>query len=171
MVGQKYTSKQLNNTLLCLIKLLNKYDIKGWFICYGTLLGIVRENSCIDGDDDIDIVIDKKYYNKLKEILINNNFLIEYRYGINNNNTIIKTLISTEYASIDIYMCDIDEHGNYNDLWNKLLIKNCIDLIKKTWMDNILYLPNDYTTKLINRYGETWNIKQDKKICQTMKFI
>ena len=55
MAGKKETSVKLNKTLLFLITLLNDNNIKNWFVCYGTLLGLVRENSCIDNDDDIDM--------------------------------------------------------------------------------------------------------------------
>ena len=53
MVGKKNDKILLNKTLLFIIKLLNDNNIKNWFIGYGTLLGIIRENSCIDGDDDV----------------------------------------------------------------------------------------------------------------------
>ena len=60
MAGTKQTSEKLNKTLLFLITLLNDNNIKNWFVCYGTLLGLVRENSCIDNDDDIDVIIEKR---------------------------------------------------------------------------------------------------------------
>ena len=71
MVGTPQTKAKLNNTLYTVSKLLNENNIDNWFVAYGTLLGIVRENSCIDKDDDIDIVCDKKNYNKVKDLLKN----------------------------------------------------------------------------------------------------
>jgi phosphorylcholine metabolism protein LicD len=68
MVGRKQNSDTLNATLVKITKILNENSINGWFICYGTLLGIVRENSCIDGDDDIDIVIHKSKYDELRRV-------------------------------------------------------------------------------------------------------
>ena len=45
MVGTNKNSKvKLNNTLIHIIKLLHKYNINNWFIAYGTLLGIIRNN-------------------------------------------------------------------------------------------------------------------------------
>ena len=55
MAGKKLPANVLNNTLLAIIKLLNDNNINRWFVCYGTLLGLVRENSCIDNDDNITI--------------------------------------------------------------------------------------------------------------------
>ena len=65
----KESKEKLNDTLLYIVNLLIKNNLKNWFIGYGTLLGIIRENSCIDKDDDIDIIIDKEYFNKILDIL------------------------------------------------------------------------------------------------------
>jgi len=70
MGGTKQTRECLNHTLLYVTTLLNNNNITNWFIGYGTLLGIIRENSCIHGDDDVDIIIDKKSYELLKNLLI-----------------------------------------------------------------------------------------------------
>ena len=72
--------------------------------------------------------------------------------------------------------------GDFNnedvfDRWNKLNIKDCfLDKINKTfiikeWNGVNLYYPNNYERILINRYGNDWNIKQDKKIPQTMTVL
>ena len=59
-------------------KLLNKKKLTNWFIAYGTLLGIIRDNNTIDGDDDVDIIIDIEYKDQLVDIIqeIFNNFEI-----------------------------------------------------------------------------------------------
>jgi len=175
MTGKKETSKKLNRTLLYLITLLNDNNIKNWFVCYGTLLGLVRENSCIDNDDDIDIIIEKSNYDIIKKILIENNFAI---YSLNlrgyNSNHIIKTKDTSDYSSIDIYMGDYI-NNNVKDLWNNLTIKDCFldtenkTFIEKKWNEQTIYYPNNYERILINRYGKEWKIKKDKKIPQTMK--
>ena len=174
MVGTKETSEKLNKTLLFLITLLNNNNIKNWFVCYGTLLGLVRENSCIDNDDDIDIIIEKSNYDIIKKILIEKNFKLEYGHGIEKSRHIIKTKSSSDYSSIDIYMGDYSNE-NVEDLWNKLTIKQCFldtenkTFIEKKWNGQNIYYPNNYERILINRYGKDWKIKKDKKIPQTMK--
>ena len=70
--------------------------MKNWFVCYGTLLGLVRENSCID--DDIDIIIEKSNYDIIKKILIENNFDLDYSFGIKDSKHIIKTKSTSEYS-------------------------------------------------------------------------
>lgn len=169
MAGRKETSKKLNKTLLFLITLLNNNNIKNWFVCYGTLLGLVRENSCIDNDDDIDIIIEKSNYDIIKKLLIENNFKL-----IGNSKYIIKTNSTSDFSSIDIYMGDYNNE-NVKDLWNKLTIKDCFldaenkTFIEKKWNGQNIYYPNNYERILMNRYGKEWKIKKDKKIPQTMK--
>ena len=85
MAGSKVNKDILNKTLSFIIKLLNDNNIKNWFIGYGTLLGIVRDNSCIDKDDDIDIIMDKNNYDIIKNLLIQHN--ISFQYNFNNNLT------------------------------------------------------------------------------------
>lgn len=146
MVGTRETSEKLNKTLLFLITLLNNNNIKNWFICYGTLLGLVRENSCIDKDDDIDIIIEKSNYDNIKKILIENNFKLTYGFGIGNSKYIIKTESTSDYGSIDIYMGDYN-NKNVVDLWNKLTIKDCFldthnkTFIEKKWNGQKIYYP------------------------------
>ena len=70
-------------------------------------------------------------------------------------------------------MADFDNRCVY-DLWNRLNITNCFandfseHFLERTWKGETLYLPNNYIKILKNRYGNEWNIKQNKKIPQTM---
>lgn len=168
-MGGKRTNKLiLNNTLLHIIKLLTKFNIPNWFIGYGTLLGIIRENSCIEGDDDIDIVCDKTSYDKIKQILIDDGLRIETGYGILNSRKIIKTKSDTKrnLCTIDIYMANIDQKGNFHDMWENVTWSTCFHngkLIPYKWEEVILYLPNNAKTKLENRYGKNWKIPQRSK--------
>lgn len=101
MGGNNATKEVLNRTLIFFANLLHERKIDDWFIAYGTLLGIIRENSCIEGDDDVDIIINKKYYNVLKQILIEKGFEIEYGMTIGTNTNILKTKETNEFCSID----------------------------------------------------------------------
>lgn len=163
----KCTAEYLNKTLIFIANLLNNNNITNWFISYGTLLGIVRNNSCIENDDDIDIIIDKKYYESLKSLLQNNGFTFEYGFGIRNSKFILKTKPTEFISTIDFYMCDVDNNGNFNDVWNNVIWSNCYvsknTLINIKWNGKVLYLPNNYVEKLINRYGDDWNIPKKSK--------
>ena len=167
MAGKKFSSKILNNTLMFIIKLLNEHNIKNWFIGYGTLLGIIRDNSCINNDDDVDIIIDSSNYDIVKKLLQERGIEIEYGYGIRNNKKILKTKPTSEYSSVDFYMANIDKNGNFNDEWEKVIWSKCYnennELIKYIWNENVLYLPNNYEQKIINRYGKNWKIPSNSK--------
>jgi|SaaInlV_200m_DNA_6_1039755.scaffolds.fasta_scaffold41990_1 hypothetical protein len=167
MAGNRWNMNVLNNTLLFIIKLLNEHNVKNWFIGYGTLLGMVRNNSCIDGDDDIDIIIDGENYDMIKEILIAKGLLIEYGYGIEDSRKILKTKDTDEYCSVDFYMAKLDDEGNYNDEWEQVIWSKCHDasnnLIQHIWNNNKLYVPFNYQEKLINRYGVNWMTPMNTK--------
>ena len=167
MAGKKNNKITLNKTLMYIIKLLNDNNIINWFIGYGTLLGIIRENSCIDGDDDIDIIIEKSNYDVIKKILIENDLKFEYGYGISKSTDILKTKANNDYCSVDFYMASVDAKGNFNDTWEKVTWGECYnennELIQHIWNENMLYLPFNYEKKLINRYGENWRIPQNNK--------
>ena len=167
MAGGIKNQQLLNNTLMFVIKLLNDNNIKNWFIGYGTLLGIVRDNSCINGDDDIDIVIEKSNYDTIKRLMIENGIKLEFGYGIMNSTNILKTVENSNYCSIDFYMAATDGKGNFHDTWENVLWSNCYneknELIQHMWNENILYLPFNSETKLLNRYGESWRIPQNSK--------
>lgn len=161
--GSNNSQEKLNNTLLAIGKILDTNNINDWFIGYGTLLGIVRENSCINGDDDIDIIINVNEKDKLKNILKYFDFSLDKR----SCNRIIKTNENDKYSSIDFYLSNVDNNGNYKDNWEDVLWSDCYDsnnkLLKYKWKDIYLNLPNNYKTKLVNRYGEKWNIPQKSK--------
>ena len=161
-MGNKNSSEKLNKSLVFISNLLNDNNIKNWFIGYGTLLGIIRDDSCIDGDDDIDIICDLKDYNKIK-LLLENNLPSELKMVKKN---FIKTQETNDLSSVDFYMANVDTLGNFNDTWEKVIWSDCYKnnkLIKKQWNSITLNIPNNYETKLINRYGENWRIKQNNK--------
>ena len=165
-------SSKLNSTLLDLIKILNENNINNWFIGYGTLLGIVRENSCIDGDDDIDIIIAKHHFDKIEELLTKNNFTINYDGGprlkkFRAEKKFINTKPTNKYAQVDFYMSIVDKEGNFKDLWENIIWTKCYTdknkLIEYIWNENKLYLPNNYKKKLANYYGDDWQIPKNYK--------
>ena len=64
--------KKLDKTLLQVVQILNKHKINYW-ICHGTLLGLVRDKKIISNNSDIDIAIWKNDYVKKKIIKIFSN--------------------------------------------------------------------------------------------------
>lgn len=162
MAGAKKHSKELlNKTLHFIAQLFIQHDIQNWFISYGTLLGIMRDNSCIDKDDDVDIMCDINEYDKIKDVLIQNKFKFEIIKP-----KIIKTHNSNDYTSIDFYMADVNEKGDFDDKWNGVVWSECFSegkLISLEWNGVTLYIPKDYETKFVRRYGSEWKIPQNTK--------
>ena len=174
MSGNKLSKEKLNVSLVKIATILNKHKFNKWFIAYGTLLGIVRNKSCIDGDDDIDRICDMNDYEKLKDILKKEGYEFEFGYEINDSKLILKTKESRDLASIDFYMSEVDMKGNFNDLWEKVVWSNCYlknseEFIKINWKNTTLNLPNNYFNKLKKRYGFFWRIPQNNKGNRTHK--
>ena len=157
MVGHSQSKERLNKTLCFIVGLLNKHKIQDWFIGYGTLLGMVREQSCIDNDDDIDIVCNQLNQAKIKTIMLENGFKVDERY-------ISKNFIKfnhTEYASVDFYCAKVIGNDFYDE-WEKMVWANCYPLKKIQWKKVEVQLPNEFIQKLIGRYGD-WKTPQKSK--------
>ena len=156
--GKNFSKDKLNKILIIIIKLLKLNNINDWFIGYGTLLGIVRENSCINQDDDIDIVININQEEILKKLIADNKF----KYIANKPGLFCKIEIEADHPTVDFYLAVVDSKGNFNDRWEQTTWSNVYDLIPKEWNDVELFLPNNYETKLENRYGD-WKTPQKSK--------
>ena len=164
MSGDPQTAGKLNFTLLSLVLLLNQYNIQNWFVGYGTLLGLVRNNSCIENDDDVDIMMDKKNAAVLKQILVRHGFSIN-----TDQHHFLNTRETKSHTKIDFYLSDFGP--NVNDTWSKIVWTNCFPLIQYNWNMGMVYLPRQYEQNLKNRYGEHWRIPQSSKIKVVKKYI
>lgn len=158
MGGNIFSDEELNNTLLLIVNLLNKHSITNWFLGYGTLLGIVRNNSCIDKDDDVDIVIDVKERDKVGKILHDNNYKFIYERPM-----FIKVEFEEEKPTVDFYFSHVNNDGDFHDTWEQVVWSKTTPFIEKEWNDVTLFLPNNYETKLNNRYGDDWETPKKSK--------
>jgi hypothetical protein len=166
MAGGKVTQTKLNKALLTIATLLNKHNITNWFIAYGTLLGIIRNNSCIDKDDDVDIICDRKDLATIKEILLSNNFSLCKEYTNKPNFT--RTNETSTMGPIDIYAAELNDTGDFKETWENVIWSNCFDtttnaLVPYSWNNTTLYLPFNYETKLKARYGPHWKTPLNTK--------
>ena len=167
MTGIKNSQEKLNGTLLLIARLLNSNNITNWFAGYGTLLGIIREGSCINNDDDIDIICNRNDYDAIKSILGKRGFYFDYGHGIGQSRSILKTQSTKYHASVDFYMAAIDNEGNFHDTWEMVTWSGCYisnsGLIQRKFFDATVYLPNNYENKLVRRYGNDWRIPKNTK--------
>ena len=158
MAGKKFLSGSLNNTLLKIVRLLHSYNINDWFIGYGTLLGIVRNNSCINMDDDVDIVLNIKQKHLLIKLIEDNKFKI-----VIEREDFMKIVINDSMPTIDFYLATVDGNANFNDTWEKTTWSNVYPLLIRKWNNVNLFLPSNYISKLVNRYGNDWKIPKQSK--------
>ena len=162
MAGSAQPVEKLNHTLIYFVNLLNELEVEDWFISYGTLLGMVRDNSCIDGDDDIDICVHEKHFSIIKKKLDDLKFK-PHPIAPQNTNGILKTLDTEELCSIDFYFCSVNEEGDYHDKWERVTWSKCTDEqgeIPSVLFENTkINIPHGSVTKLENRYGPTWTTR------------
>ena len=175
MAGPKSNRAELNKTLYYICSLLlENLPENSWFIGYGTLLGMVRNNSCIEGDDDIDIIVDIKQRKVLRDILTSEGLKLWY-----DKPNLLKTHPTEEYVTMDFYMSNVKEvvkneemcsvTTNFNDTWEKCVWSNVYPLERKEWKDIIINMPKDSRVKLERRYGDDWETPVSGKKAPTGK--
>lgn len=166
MAGLSDNKEKLNTTLEQVANILNSNGIKNWFVMYGTLLGIHRDGSCIEGDDDIDIIINFDY-DVLKTILEKEGFDFTQKYGIGTSKDILKTEQTKELSSVDFYISKFLDNNTISVPHQRHILKNCFTesntFVEHKFHSSIVYLPNDYENKIIQMYGTNWKIPSNKE--------
>jgi phosphorylcholine metabolism protein LicD len=127
------------------------------FIFYGTLLGIVRENNVIKGDDDIDFMVDYKSKKKLlKKMTLNKTFKINKKVS---NDFFVQYIKRVKKLNtfVDFYFYVKDTKNSY-----------IID--KHNWLGNIkdkrfaLHFPKKMIFPIVK--GKKFNLpKKPKAVC------
>ena len=162
MAGNPQNNEKLNTTLEKVCNILQTEGVNDWFIFHGTLLGIVREDSCIEGDDDLDIVINCEY-SAIIALFSKYDFEFERKgFGrkFRDSKLILKTKPTDLLSSVDFYIAEVNQEGLFNVKWGQHTISNCYvdsskkNFVEKKWKSAIIHLPNDYENKLVSMYGD-----------------
>jgi phosphorylcholine metabolism protein LicD len=164
MAGNKKTIKQLNLLYTIIMEFLKNCNIK-LILFYGSLLGYHRDNSFIDMDDDIDIIVSDDDYKILLEYVKNNNVAVNnIKIGINKQNLI--QLFYNDIGPFDIYRYE-DYNNDILIRWdgNLLYEKKLIYPLKQVKFNNYdIYIPNSPDEILLKTYGKNWITPQTKNI-------
>lgn len=156
--GRHESAEKLNHTLHWIIDILQSKGLEDWFIAYGTLLGVTREDSCIDGDDDIDICISKEYWDDVYDVLKKKNLIIPMSAYVCEN--FFCTRYTEKLSQVDFYFCDVTEEGDFIDTWEKVTWGSCYNsdgvIPKATFQGRTVNVPHNTIEKLEGRYGKTW---------------
>jgi hypothetical protein len=155
--GEKQSTILLNKTLEHIVSLLEKYKITDWFLGYGTLLGIVRNKSCIKNDDDIDIVINRNYKDELYQLAKDNHFKITIKKHV-----YFLRFEHSDYAPIDFYLAKVKDNI-FIDTWENTRWTHVYPLVQQKWRGVTLQFPNQHIKNLKNRYGRTWRTPRKSK--------
>ena len=110
-MGFKNNSKEkVDKNFALAVNILNKNKIKYW-ICHGTLLGIIRDNQLIPWDHDIDIAVwsSNNLKNKIKKIMLSKKFTLKEKYLIEDD---LLTFIKPGGREVDINFYKIDRQKN-----------------------------------------------------------
>lgn len=160
-IGSKNLVEFMNDIFVIFEKY--NYDL---IACYGTLLGIYRDNDFIPHDDDIDLLLITDNINILSEI--DKNLLS----SLENKNYVVKDRkIGSQFIQIypkhlqtrlDIFIGLVDGDEIILPMENVLSrgIKKDIILPRKStkFLDYKIYIPNDAEEFLKERYGANWHI-------------
>lgn len=172
----KCTPDDAHSILTLTDNLLSKCGIN-YFIAFGTLLGAVREGDFINGDEDVDIVTsdEQKLYESLPYLAQNglfvNRIFREELYSFH---------LDGRRGHIDIYVL---KKITKPSILSKHYVKICGHLQPRRYFCNIINdgkytlrghaypYPNDPEKILVQWYGRSWRIPQDKQAVEDILFI
>ena len=162
MAGNKKSIQKLVKLYKNIMNFLQFIDIK-LILFYGSLLGYGRGDEFIEGDDDIDVIVSRNDFNKMKEYIKNN--IHKYpniRVGINEKD--ILQLFYKKIGPFDIYAYN-DNNTDILLAWdgNLLFDKNMIFPLQKIKFNEYkIYTPNNIIEILEQIYGDSWYIPTNK---------
>lgn len=156
-----YNYKNFEEILKLTINILNNNNIR-YYLDAGTLLGIIRNNYFIEGDDDIDIGI---FADEIKFWQMDNlkNDLIKAGFFIRRNQKNVLILNHPSNCQIELWLNQYDKTNKYyyHSGWKGIFIFPDIylnNLISIKFLDQNFYIPNQPEAYLENLYGKEWNI-------------
>jgi len=166
MTGKKHTTKELIELYKVIMDFLKDADIT-FILFYGSLLGYHRDANFIENDDDIDVLIHRTDFDKLRLYIQNN--IDKYPNITSNNNTYyyILQLWCSDKGPFDIY--PFEDHSTEHILikWDGDLLYKKTDIYPINiinWHGYNIGIPNNTESILLETYGNNWRVPQIKNI-------
>lgn len=147
------------------------------FIFFGTLLGFEREGTIIEGDDDIDIMVDIKHRDRVAEILKNSRFRgnIDKQMRRWPSFLSVRRPLEGRRTIADIYFYENDPNKEYIlEKWNFManfrdpashihIPKSLIYPFRRETMGDFqVQVPAKPAACCAYLYGDTWNVPRKK---------
>jgi hypothetical protein len=166
MTGKKHTTEQLIVLYKNIMEFLKDADIT-FILFYGSLLGYHRDGCFIENDDDIDVLIDRANFDKLRLYIQNN--IEKYPNISSNNNTYyyILQLWFGDLGPFDIY--PFEDHSSEHILirWDGDLLYKKSEIYPINIVNIYGYnigIPHNTEALMLETYGSNWKIPQTKHI-------
>jgi len=157
-----------------------------YFVFFGTLLGLTREENIIDGDDDIDFYVNKKHRNNLIEILKSNSIEVDKTLHTNWDESFLQVcrIHNNKAYLIDFYFYDADTDEYFIiEKWNfqgmphipskhlKIPKIFVFPLQNKTFNNFNINFPSKPKILCEFLYGPEWKKKLNKDTEYTVRII
>lgn len=159
-----------------LVEVLEKTDFS-YFMTFGTMLGIVRDNKFLPFDDDLDIAIEENElfsWEKLENVLKENGFKVKHRFSYKTKIT-EETFVDINNVSIDFFLHEQNEDGfRYSYFYERKegkiypspnmfsVQKMCMPKLDKVIMQKVngidYPVPSNFDDFLKHFYGPSWKI-------------
>lgn len=154
------------------MKICEQHYVKIW-LCYGTLLGYIRNAGIIKHDDDFDLGLWYEDYSKeLEHDLVSNGFKLEHQFKGNDGYKAFEQTFVKKGVCIDLFYHYKDETKIWTHVFHR---EPDSDLPENIWMvrklpfskgelkivdflNTKVYIPENSEQYLAETYGESWRI-------------
>tara|TARA_B100001250_G_scaffold300705_1_gene262385 strand:- start:187 stop:810 length:624 start_codon:yes stop_codon:yes gene_type:complete len=177
---KKSIKEQNLYNLLSISKMLKTTE---HFVFYGTLLGLTRKNDIIEGDDDVDFLVDYKNKNKVLEIIKKNK---KFKLNHKNSSKYFTQFMNNKNGLdtfIDFYFYEnhtnkkyiIERHNFLSNIFDANFAihipKKYIFPIKKNKKFKLICVPNKSEKICEYLYGKSWRVPLKKNTGYRMEIV
>ncbi|MBC83331.1 MAG: hypothetical protein CL454_00555 [Acidimicrobiaceae bacterium] len=157
-MGQRHSSQRLQGALSKVIRVFEAENIE-YALAYGTLLGVVREDRPINGDDDVDFFIAPNQWEKAVATMEKHFFSLRQM-----QNLLIYPHFKTfmvDNVQVDLYKLHDTEDGRTIDCWNEHVFPR--EAMYPFLRHGQYSVPKNPQRLLAHVYGQDWRVPRGGK--------